>query len=101
MKHSVRIQNMIFPYGYEVTKTFLQTFDIFFQVEGAGYIPKDSCMGFRHNGYSYEYKNPNTLYFYTEKDNPYGPNCLVITFADTEDQIVNKFERFIRLKAFL
>lgn len=92
---------MVAPYGYQITKTFLATFDIFFQVEGASYIPKDSTLGFRCNGNSYEYKDHNTYYFYTEKDNPYDPQCLVITFANTEDQVVNKFERFIKLKAFL
>jgi len=101
LKRSHALENMFAPYGYEITKKFLEIFKIFFQVEGTGYIPKNSAIGLRYGGKEYSYAHEHTYYFQTEKNNPYGPRCAVITFHDTEEQIINKFERFIKMKAFL
>jgi len=101
MKHSQRIQNMLAPFSYDDISKFLRIFEIFYQVEPYGYIPTNSHMGFRHNGKSYEYRDEDTFHFYTPKASPYGPYCIIITFKNNEDQVVNKFERFIKMKAFL
>lgn len=92
---------MFAPYGYEITKQFLEIFEIFFRTEPTGYIPHNSSIGMRYGGKQYSYQDPDTYYFQTEKDNPYGPKCAVITFKQTETQIINKFERFIKMKVFL
>lgn len=101
MQHSQSLQNMFNPYGYDDITKFLTSFRIFFQVEPTGYIPKDSKMGFRYGGKDYNYQDPNTFYVCDIKDNPYSAKCAIIVFKNSETEIINKFERFTKLKAFL
>lgn len=102
MEVSQRIEKMLAPYGFEIARKFFDSFNIYHFVDKFANVQKGSCIRLRVDGREYGFDDPNTYAFQIEKDNPYhGPKCYVVTFCNTEDELINKFERFIKMKAFL
>jgi hypothetical protein len=98
---SKRVEKMLSPYGWDDVMTFLHAYDIYYFIDAHGHMSPTSVSGIRANGRDYRFDKPNTLFFIVEKDNPYGPFSKLIVFEHTEEQLINKFERFIKMKAFL
>lgn len=102
MNKSPRIEKMLAPYGYDVAKKFFNAFDIYYFIDQHNNVQKGSCIRLRSDGVDYVFDDINTFSFQIEKENPYhSPTCYIVTFRNTEDELINKFERFIKMKAFL
>jgi hypothetical protein len=102
MIKSPRIEKMLAPYGYEVAMKFFNSFDIGYFIDQHHHVKKGSCIRLRVDGKEYAFDDPNTFSFQIEKENPYhSPTCYIVTFRNTEDELINKFSRFIKMKAFL
>ena len=102
MEYSSRIEKMLAPYGYEVACKFFDAFNIFYFVDHFTHVKKGSCIRFRNERGDFGFDDPNTFSFQIEKSNPYHQvNCRVVTFKNSEDELINKFDRFMRMKIFL
>lgn len=102
MIKSQRIEKMLAPYGFEIARKFFDSFNIYHFIDQFNHVQKGSCIRLRSDGKDYSFDDPNTFSFQIEKENPYhSSNCYIVTFRNTEDELINKFERFIKMKAFI
>ena len=102
MIKSQRIERMLAPYGYEVMMRFFHAFDIGYFIDQYNHVKKGSFIRLRVDGKEFAFDDTNTFSFQIEKENPYhSPTCYIVVFKNTEDELINKFERFIKMKAFL
>lgn len=103
MERSERIERMFAPYGFDIARTFFDAFEIYHFVDQYARVKKGSCIRIRGaNNRDYGFDDENTICFQIEKENPYhGPDCYIVTFRNTEEELINKFARFIKMKVFL
>jgi len=102
MMKSQRIERMLAPYGYEVAMKFFHAFDIGYFIDQYNHVKKGSCIRLRVDDKEYSFEADDTFSFQIEKENPYhSSSCYIVTFKNTEDELINKFDRFMKMKAFL
>ncbi len=102
MERSARVQKMLEPYGFEIAKQFFESFDIYYFIDKHNNVQKGSAIRLRIDNREFAFSDEKTFAFQIEKDNPHhSPTCYIVTFKNTEDELINKFGRFIKLKAFL
>lgn len=98
---------MFEPYDTELIRLFCDCSNIYLFIDTnfphsrnvTVSIPIDGRNGEYHE---YNFKDPKTFYFQLPEDKLYGGRgYALVVFKHSEEEIINKFHKFMRLKAFL
>lgn len=105
MNHSQMLENMFVPYEYEIVRLFFNCSDIFLFIDTnfphaiAPHLRRDTI---HTDGEEYRFKDSKTFYFHLPEDKLYGgQSYALVVFKHSEEEIINRFHKFMNLKAFL
>jgi len=105
MKHSIMLENMFSLYEFEIIHLFCDCSGIFLFIDAnPPYIlpPHLRNDTIHVDDEEYRFKDCKTFYFQLPEDCIYGGrNYSLVVFKHSEEEIINKFNKFMKLKAFL
>jgi hypothetical protein len=101
MKHSQALENMFSPYEYEIIWDFCYCNNIYLFIDTNFPHSRNSTITLSEED-CYDFKDSRTFYFHLPEEKLYGGGGYgLFVFKHSEDEIINKFYRFMKLKAFL
>jgi len=101
MHHSRMLENLFVPYDYEIIQLFCECSGIYLFVDYLLHGKNISVSLKDGEGY-YRFDDPKTFYFHLSEEKLYGgPDYALVVFKHSEEEIINKFDRFMKMRAFL
>lgn len=101
MNHSQTLENRFAPFDIETIQLFCDCLDIYLFID-VNFPYSRNINILTGDGKIYYFKDSQTFYFHLPEERLYGGSgCALFMFNHSEDEILNKFNRFIKMKAFL
>ena len=104
MKYSQMLENLLSPYDIEVIRRFCDSSNVYLFIDTNFPHSKNTLItAFTENdGEQYFFKDPKTFYFHLPEEKLYGGGgYALVVFKHSEEEIINKFYRFMKMRAFL
>ena len=100
MRHSQALENLFAPYDHDMVCLFCYCSNIYLFIDTN--FPHSKNISVSLRGEQYLFNDSKTFYFHLPEEKLFGgAQYALVVFKHSEDEIINKFHRFMSLKAFL